>query len=448
MNTKNKVLAESSIFAFLAVGGGSLSLALAYSGELFTLFPVLLSIGLSIPGLVLIASTVLFLSLSFVLSRFFLKSKNLEKENSKEEAEEREVLKTKPSLEVEKKNTKEDLEQHHITKEKTKEETEILRRLNYDKKIRHFVSAIGDFNKRSIKMIVKKVLSKPKNFKEKNLKEEAKKQALLKTKSSVEQEDTEEDLETYHVTKEDMKDERKILRSLSPDEKIRYFVNAIGDFDKPSIATIVVKKHKFKEIIPKYGDFIYYAAKKGGDKVVKYIKSLGVNINEPFGDSEYPPMLCVIACNNTEVLRCLINNGADPNILLGSMTPLTMAARYLQIEQVEFLLSIKEVRQKINATSPAGNTPLMKVLKKKCEDSSKRLQYDIIKLLLKNGADPTIENQCKKTALDIAKENNCGTEVISLLEVVTKWKEESKEKLKERYTDKLAKSKKSQFYYK
>lgn len=119
---------------------------------------------------------------------------------------------------------------------------------------------------------------------------------------------------------------------------------------------------------------------------------------------------------NLDLVKLLVYRGADVNKT--GWTPLHYAASGGHTQVMRFLL---DKNAYIDATSPSGNTPLMMATLYGSEDA--------VEFLLAQGADPTILNGAKRSAIDLAK----GAERITLAEIleakVEEWlKEAAKEK--------------------
>ena len=114
-----------------------------------------------------------------------------------------------------------------------------------------------------------------------------------------------------------------------------------------------------------------------------------VEVSNPNNESA----LMLAAINNQmEVATLLINRGAEVN--RKGWTPLHYAATRGHIAMMRLLL---ENSAYIDAESPNGTTPLMM--------AAYYAPPLAVKLLLEEGADPTLRNQAKATALDMALAN-------------------------------------------
>ena len=110
--------------------------------------------------------------------------------------------------------------------------------------------------------------------------------------------------------------------------------------------------------------------------------------------------------NQKEIVKFLLQNGADPNIASNNdfkVTPLHSGAAISQIEIVNILL---ENGANVNAQQSNGVTAL--------HSAAHNGATEIVKLLLQNGADKNAEMEGGKSVLDFAKEGGF-VEIISLL---------------------------------
>lgn len=99
--------------------------------------------------------------------------------------------------------------------------------------------------------------------------------------------------------------------------------------------------------------------------------------------------------NNSEKLKKLLQKGADVNAQdKNGFTRLHFAAQEFSVDAVITLLDNKAEVDKVNIY---GNSPLLTAV----YNSNGR--GEIIKLLLKNGADPTLENKNGSSPLSLAK---------------------------------------------
>lgn len=131
---------------------------------------------------------------------------------------------------------------------------------------------------------------------------------------------------------------------------------------------------------------------------------IDVNSKDRYG---YTPIITAIEAGNNEILKFLIENGADvreKHPVFGKLT-LHTACYYENEEAVEILL--KAASDLVNERSGTdGWTPL--------EDATLKSNTRIVKLLLLYGANPLIKDNNGGTALDMATEFGKG-EIVKLL---------------------------------
>ena len=118
----------------------------------------------------------------------------------------------------------------------------------------------------------------------------------------------------------------------------------------------------------------------------------GSDVNQPDEKTGLYPLMLT---KDTAILQELINAGADINNQNKGENLLFAAIEQNNIEMLEYLLS---KGLDVNATNLAGETPLIQaVLFSEIHENT-----DIIKMLLKYGADKTIQNNQGLTASDYA----------------------------------------------
>ncbi|RRD41117.1 ankyrin repeat domain-containing protein [Leptotrichia sp. OH3620_COT-345] len=131
---------------------------------------------------------------------------------------------------------------------------------------------------------------------------------------------------------------------------------------------------------------------------------IDVNSKDRYG---YTPIIVAIESGNNEILKFLIENGADvreKHPVFGKLT-LHTACYYENEEAVEILL--KTAPDLVNEKSGTdGWTPL--------EDATLKSNTRIVKLLLLYGANPLIKDNNGGTAMDMATEFGKG-EIVKLL---------------------------------
>ena len=121
----------------------------------------------------------------------------------------------------------------------------------------------------------------------------------------------------------------------------------------------------------------------------------------------YSPIIVAIEAGNNEILKFLVQNGANlyERHPVFNRTTLGTAAYYENIEAVEILL--KKDPKLVNVGSTVdGWTPL--------EDATLKMNYQIVKLLLEYGANPTITDKHGGTPMDMATRFGKG-QIVKLL---------------------------------
>ena len=131
-----------------------------------------------------------------------------------------------------------------------------------------------------------------------------------------------------------------------------------------------------------------------------------VEFDNPNGES--PLMLAAIR-NQLEIAQLLIDRGAEVN--RAGWTPLHYAASRGHIAMMRLLLDKSAY---IDAESPNGNTPLMMAAYYGKSPLA-------VKLLLEEGADPTITNKNGNTALDLALSANQAQSAAYIQAFVQAW---------------------------
>jgi len=121
-----------------------------------------------------------------------------------------------------------------------------------------------------------------------------------------------------------------------------------------------------------------------------------IDINEVW-NKRWSFLMCASHVGNVEMVKYLINKGADPNVKnIDGWTALMFATDACYTDVVEFLL---KSGADPNIQSVDGETPLMHASYMDCAPD--------VQLLLSNRADPTLKDKNGLTAYDIAvRENN------------------------------------------
>jgi len=151
-------------------------------------------------------------------------------------------------------------------------------------------------------------------------------------------------------------------------------------------------------------DKLFEAVKNDDLDQVNELVGQGADVNAKdkfFGDT---PLHKAIQLRNFEMVKLLIENGADVNAINGQDdTPLILSVAQSDLEFVKLLL---ENGAKVNAHGSDGNTALhVSLFLKTCSvpcASLKDIELEIIKLLVNHGADVDAKNFYEEIPLDWA----------------------------------------------
>ena len=129
------------------------------------------------------------------------------------------------------------------------------------------------------------------------------------------------------------------------------------------------------------------------EEVINLIKNGNVNINTQDANG-YTPIFLAVIDNHTDIVKILIEAGADPNIPNNfDKYPIIKAASYNYVKTIKELVKAKNINLNIK-TSPNGDTPL--IIAARDRDC-----FDSIAEIIKAGADWNITNNDKSTFFDI-----------------------------------------------
>lgn len=144
-----------------------------------------------------------------------------------------------------------------------------------------------------------------------------------------------------------------------------------------------------------YFDLCYYAH-KGDLFIVKKMIDRGDDINAQL-PSGTTPLHSALAGRKFECFKYLLDRGANPEVKnIYGYTPLHNACIFNLLDYVMLLI---EHGADVNSKSDVGTTPLHEAVKEK--------HSEIIKLLLKNKANPKITNRHNQNLFDIFNEKSC-----------------------------------------
>ncbi len=140
---------------------------------------------------------------------------------------------------------------------------------------------------------------------------------------------------------------------------------------------------------------LHLAASRGMVSAVRALIQAGAKVNLPDRNGSYPVHFAV---HHPEVLKVLLEAGADPNVSRNGWTPLVSACQSLNAESVKLLLEAGA-----KAEWPVQNrTPLSWALQSISPWSTSRKPEKVVALLLEAGADPNRKGPDGKTPLELA----------------------------------------------
>lgn len=135
------------------------------------------------------------------------------------------------------------------------------------------------------------------------------------------------------------------------------------------------------------------ALREGSLKVANFLltqRSVKVELRNAAGES---PLMIAAIKGHLEIAKSLIRRGAEVN--KPGWTPLHYAASRPEPDSLEMVRLLLERHAYIDAESPNKTTPLMM--------AAMYGHPDVVRLLLEEGADPSLRNQQGLTAIDFAR---------------------------------------------
>ena len=177
-----------------------------------------------------------------------------------------------------------------------------------------------------------------------------------------------------------------------------YFPALIWAIQKnnPEMVELLIGKGADVNVVVKYGNSPLTHAvddKSINIKIIKDLLEAGANINHQ-NVRDRTAINIVSIDDNIEIAKLLLENNADVNI--GDEykdTPLHWASTFGRMEIVKLLL---KNGANVNAIDNIGDTPLMWAARRNTDET-----YDLVKLLIDNGADRSIVNKKGQQAYEI-----------------------------------------------
>jgi len=151
---------------------------------------------------------------------------------------------------------------------------------------------------------------------------------------------------------------------------------------------------------------MYDAAWDNNIQIAKMLHKYGGKVDLPCGKHGVTPLLPACQQNSFEIVKFLVNNGADANQkykAAGNQTPIRFACKTGNIELVNFLL---ENGADLENEPDDRLTPLIQ--------ASRSNHYDLVKFLIEKGANVNAYARDKECALNQAIKNN-NYKIVKLL---------------------------------
>ena len=154
---------------------------------------------------------------------------------------------------------------------------------------------------------------------------------------------------------------------------------------------------KVNNLIDDYKKLWRASMKGNANKVARILANGNLDVNEPTHEGGPTPLLLAIRWCHKEIVKSLLDSGADPNIADGEgLTPLLEAIVYFPLESAEIAKLLLESGAEVEKEMKRGcaRTPLFRAVS---FGSS-----EVVKVLLDYGADPNKEAQDGLTPLSYA----------------------------------------------
>ena len=162
------------------------------------------------------------------------------------------------------------------------------------------------------------------------------------------------------------------------------------------------------ELVPGNYTPLHEAAYCGHTEVIKVLLDGGADPNMETGWG-WTALIVAVQFRKENVIRILTSRGADPNKANKGVTPLHVAAYFGNNHAVNVLLG---VGAELNKAYLNGDTPLHR--------ASGNCHIETVKLLLQKGADPNITNENGETSLSFARQswpdNGSKLEMVNILQ--------------------------------
>lgn len=177
------------------------------------------------------------------------------------------------------------------------------------------------------------------------------------------------------------------------------FFAAIKRNNLSSLLTLLLRGFDVNTPDEKGQHGLHVALRADSVEVALYLATLAsVNVNALTPQGESPLMLAVLR-GHISVAKALLKHGADVN--KPGWAPLHYAATHAGPNAVAQVALLLDENAYIDAESPNGTTPLMM--------AAQYGEPEVLRLLLKEGADARLRNQQQLTALDFARRGSRPT---------------------------------------
>lgn len=144
------------------------------------------------------------------------------------------------------------------------------------------------------------------------------------------------------------------------------------------------------DLADRYGcSLLQMAARIGNITIVNMLVTRGANVNHADRSSRTP----IIETYNVEIIRLLLQYGADPNI--ANISGVTLMSASAEINKPAVITLLATAGADTDGKGPYGQ-PL--------RNATKRSHPDCITALLDGGADRMVRNKKRKTAADAAEQ--------------------------------------------